>query len=394
MDTTPKLDKWASENVMFQNVTSQCATTAPSHKSIFYSVYPSIHKTTIYSVPEEKIESPVEILKAHGFKTVAFTSGGQMSKSYGFSKGFDDYWEPSWQRKTRIRDIQDLAFDWLDKNYNQKFFLFLHTFEVHCPYDPPKKFFEKYAAWYHGRVLIGRCRPGYFDKSWMKEEDYRFVQNLYAGEVNYMDTQIGNLFQKLKKLGIYDQTMVIFLADHGESLGEHKYIGHNELYQVQLHVPLIMHIPTVSATAVDGPAELIDVMPTIFEAVGINRTAFPFQGKNLLPAIKHQPDIEKDRALISEEIERARVRKGDFTVIFSPGGGVADELYDLKKDPEEVHNLAKDRPDLVKQLKIPYFEVMDRSRALSAKFSLGKSSKPNLSEETREQLKALGYVMP
>ncbi len=134
-------------------------------------------------------------------------------------------------------------------------------------------------------------------------------------------------------------------------------------------------------------------MPTIFALLGINRTAFPFQGRNLVPVIQKEATLEPDRPLISEEIERVRVRKGDIALNFSPSGGVAEELYDLKSDPEELTNIAKKRPDLVQELKIPYYKMMDKNRALSARFVLGPSSKPQLNEETREQLKALGYVM-
>jgi arylsulfatase A-like enzyme len=158
---TPELDRFAADNVVCKNVTSQAATTAPSHKSIFYSVYPSIHKTSIYTVPREKLSSPVETIHAAGFRTAAFTGGGQLSQTFGFSRGFEIYWQPKSDPfvKHQTDEMQEAAFNWLEKHSNERFFLFLHTYQVHCPYSPPPEFFQKWANWYDGPLQKGTCYP-------------------------------------------------------------------------------------------------------------------------------------------------------------------------------------------------------------------------------------------
>ena len=145
---TPELDRFAATNVVCKKVTSQSATTAPSHKSIFYSLYPSIHKTSIDGTPEERLSSPVEVIRAGGFRTAAFTGGGQLSHAFGFARGFETYWEPKTDPfvKHQTEEMQQSAFQWLDKHYNEKFFLFLHTYQMHCPYSPPRDFFQKWAG--------------------------------------------------------------------------------------------------------------------------------------------------------------------------------------------------------------------------------------------------------
>ncbi len=390
--TTPHLDHFAAENVTFLHATAQSATTAPSHKSIFYSVYPSVHKTTIRSVPKEKLKSPMQILQENGFKTVAFTGGGQVSKTFGFNIGFDSYWEATGTQKYRVSKLLDQASDWLNENYNTRFFLFLHTFEMHCPYDPPEKYFKKWSLPYEtNRILIGRCEPEYYIRRRLTSKNNLFLQSLYAAEANYVDDFIKRLFNRLKELGIYDQTLIVFLSDHGESLGERFYVGHNQLYDIQLHTPMILHIPGIGAKRIDSPVELIDVMPTIFEILGVKRTSFPFQGKNLMPIIEGKERIEK-RVLISEEAGRARVRMDNMALHFSEGAKIADELYDLKQDPDELVNLASKNAGLVQELKQIYKKAIHESRKLSDQFVLDGSSKPVISPEIQEELKALGYV--
>jgi arylsulfatase A-like enzyme len=392
MKTTPQLDRFAAENILFKNVTSQSATTAPSHKSIFYSVYPSIHKTTLRQVPVVKEKSPIEVIRSHGFKTAAFTGGGQLSPSFGFARAFETYWEPQQPAKGRLKEVEELVFDWLEENSNDKFFLFLHTYETHCPYDPPPMFFQKWSGWYKGQIQKGNCYPQAFFNQQRLPVDLKYVRSLYSAEVNYVDNFLGVLFQKLKTMGIYDDTLIIFISDHGESLGEHGYIGHNQLYQVQLHVPLILHVPGIAGSQYDVPIESIDIMPTIFELLGIESKLVSFQGKSLMPLVREQEAPNYSRPLISEEKGRVRVRIGNIAMIFAPDGRTSEELYDLKADPSELHNVAKENPKIVEQMKVPYTQMIANSKELSAQFILEPDKKTELSEETAEQMRALGYI--
>jgi arylsulfatase A-like enzyme len=392
MKTSPELDEFAGRNVIFRNVTSQAPTTAPSHKSIFYSVYPNVHKTTIHTMPQEKVKSPIELIRTAGFQTAAFTGGGQLSHTLGFSKGFDTYWEPkvSTKFKHSFAEMEPAAFNWLEKHYKDKFFLFLHTYEAHCPYDPPEQFYVKWSAWYGGNLSKYTACSNYYLPH-QTPTDYEYIRSLYSAEVNYVDSFVGRVFQKLKALGIYENTLIIFLSDHGESLGEKGYVGHSQLYQVQLHVPLILHIPGVAPTQIDAPLELIDVMPTIFELLKI-KSAYPFQGKSIMPLVYEPRVFERNRPLISEERGRVRIRSGDFALSFYPQGEPLEELFNLRTDPQEFEDISNNEPVTVKRLKDRYFQIVNESRNLSSLFILDSKNQSEMDQETMEQLKALGYV--
>jgi len=392
-EATPVLDRFAQSNILFKSVTAQSSTTAPSHKSIFYSLYPSVHKTSIRQIPAETIRSPVEVIRMNGFRTAAFTGGGQLHHSFGFARGFESYWEPKGNPflKNQTEEMKQAAFQWLDKHAKGKFFLFLHTYQVHCPYKPPEKFFKKWAGWYDGPIQ-NTCHGDLRSVRPPSSADYRFTRSLYSAEVNYVDSFMGELFQKLKVLDIYEDALIIFLADHGESLGERGYFGHNQLYEVQLRIPLLMRIPGIGSREIDAPLESLDVMPTIFELLKIASPPYPFQGKSLLPLIRNPSmTIDRKRPLISEQSENVRVKIGDLALLFSKDGKLPDYLYNLKSDPTELENLAEKNPEVTK-MKLIYYRIMAANRNLSAQFVIVPGKKRIMDDETREQLHALGYV--
>jgi arylsulfatase A-like enzyme len=395
--TSPNIDLFARDSIVFDNATAQAPSTAISHKSIFYSLYPAVHKTTKNTVPTETGRSPLEILKSKGFKTAAFVGGGQLARKFGFARGFDTYWEATATRRRgkdhdTLHEIENNAIEWLTENHKDNFFLFVHTYEVHCPYNPPPQFVEEFASWYTGPINpAGKCGDNFYNQQTLTNDDIQFIRDLYSGSVKFTDEFMGRFLQKIKDLGIYDETMIIFLSDHGESLSERGYIGHNQLYEVQLKIPFILRIPGYESDRIDAPVVSIDLMPTVFEALGLGRL-FPFQGRNLLPVIGGTVKIEKERVLIAEQNTRMRVRKGDWSCVFSINEESNDELYNVAEDPEQTKDLAEENPEKVRELKQLYVRMLDSSQELSARFVLGDSSRPELDEATREQLEALGYV--
>ena len=392
MKTSPHLNRLAQESIVGLNSTAQASTTAPSHKSILYSLYPGVHKSSMYSVPEEKLKNPMQILQSKGFTTAAFVGGGQISHTFGFGRGFHTYWEPKGKQKFRFNRTEKMAVDWLRQNYQKKFFLFLHTYEVHCPFAPPDKYFQKFSSWYKGKVKSGKCSHDYYNLMKLTGEDEKFVRSLYAAEVNYVDDCLGRIFKNLKELGIYDQTIIIVLGDHGESLGERGYYGHNQLYNVQLQIPLIIKIPNGPKLRMEAPLESIDIMPTVFAALGLGRP-FPFQGKNLLAVARNQMTIEASRPLISEQVEQYRIRIGNQTAIFPRGQTGEEEFYDIAKDPEEKTNLILQNQETARQFKLVYERMLQQNQNIASQFVKTTTAQPQMDEETREQLRALGYIV-
>ncbi len=374
--TSPNIDLLAQEGILCTDVISQAPSTTLSHKSILYSLYPSIHKTSMLVLPKETVPSPLEILQTKGFKTAAFVGGGQLSKKFGFSKGFDSYWEPSGEieRNTKLVEMKPLAFEWLEKNHSQKFFLFLHTYQVHCPYFPPEEFRLKYASWYKGGIDPEyKCQRDYNDLD-MTPEDFRYIRDLYAAEVNYVDDFIGDLFSRFKALKIYDRSMIILLSDHGESLGERGFVGHNQLYNVQLRIPLIFRIPGVAPQRLSTPLESLDVIPTIFDVLGLDRP-FPFQGQSILPLLKKTKEAGRFR--IAEKKVIYSVQKGKWKAIFTRRHDEA-WLYDMEADPEEKTDVSEYHSEIVKEFRKAYDKMQKDNQEISAKFLPRDATRPEL----------------
>jgi arylsulfatase A-like enzyme len=393
---TSNLNRFALENVLLMNATSQAPSTAISHKSILYSLYPSIHKTSRNHIPCEQLTSPLQALQSLGFKTAGFVGGGELSHKFGFSKGFDTYWEARTYSDTdaeeSLRELERRVSEWLDQYYREKFFLLVHTYEVHCPYFPPKQYRDQFAGWYGGEIdPRGKCGDNYYNLRPLSPVDLRFVRDLYTAGIAYVDDFLGRLFEKLESLDVYDETLIIFLSDHGESLGERGYVGHNMLHNTQLQVPLILKIPGVPPTRVEAPVETIDVIPTVFSVLKID-PPYPFQGKNLISLISGHDSFGPGRPLISEQSGKVRVRRGDMVSIFQPNGDVSAEVYDLRTDPEELNNLAFSQTGFAKSCEAEYRKMLQQAKDLASKFVIEDTVPLIPDEQTQQQLRALGYI--
>lgn len=390
---SPHIDRFARESLVFSDAVSQAPSTAPSHKSIFYSLYPSVHKLDVRSQPLEAVTSPVAVLRREGYLTAAFTGGGQMRKRFGFDRGFDSYWEPERrvERTEKLHEMRPLVLSWLEEHRERSFFLFVHTYQVHCPYEPPDELFQKCCGWYAGPIdPAGKCQS-FYNSTPMRPEDYRFLRDLYCAELSFVDSFFQELLDRLRSLGIYEDSLIALFSDHGESLGERRYVGHNQLRQVQLRIPLLIRVPGVSGRRVELPVEAIDLMPTIFEAAGLD-PPFPFQGRSLLETARQPATGVSERARIAEKHDAVALQSGPWKAIFPLARNEAPSLYQLQRDPEENTDLAAAHPEILARLWASYVAMRGGSRELSSKFVLQPDGQPPADDELKEELKALGYV--
>jgi arylsulfatase A-like enzyme len=391
LDTSPNIDRLAAESVVFTDVLSHAPSTTISHKSILYSLYPAVHKTRRDRAPEERLPSPIEALREAGFTTGAIVGGGGLAPEIGFPKGFDSYEVlPRLSTGEQLETLRTEARRWLRQHHKDDFFLFLHTYQPHCPYSPPERYASRYAGWYRGDVdPTGKC-GSYYNSREMSADDYRYVRDLVKGEVAYVDGFIGDLLAELKRLGIDDDTMVILTSDHGDSLGERGYVGHNLLFNVQLRVPLIVRLPGLRPGRYDAPLELVDVMPTIFRALG-QPPPYEFQGYDLLGLVEGRVEPTRDRLRVANQGDRTSLHRGSWHLIFAESGDDI-ALYDITLDPEEYDDLASRHPEVVAALLRDYHGLMRESGDLSAHFVLPGSDGLRLKQETITRLKALGYI--
>lgn len=415
-DTSPRIDHLAEDSVTFLNTYASSPWTLPSHVSILTSLHGVNHQ--VYHNDESMDLSLItlaDILRKKQFCCAAFTGGGFVSSDYGFSKGFDAYSndEGSTFRQDSAEHLFRLASEWLDKQKGKNFFLFLHTYQPHNPYACPSPyktmFLEEGAKWRY-LDLLGHLggNPGIFKA--LKEEERQNVIGLYDGEIRYTDEKlIGPLVQKLRDIGLYDQTLIIFTSDHGEEFYEHHGWGHgHSLYDESLKVPLIIKFPEsrFKGRRIHDIVSLVDIFPTVLEETGIDFSALDIDGQSLFPLIKGKEKGDRmfladvaSNVLASRIPQKIAMNRGREKLILSKKYSPEDlkyfvypppilslmELYDLALDPEEQENIADERPQLANHIVQKINEIYEAAQKK-------KTRKVEMDEELRKQLKALGYI--
>lgn len=367
---TPEIDSYARGGTLFTQVESQIPLTLPSHTSLFSSTYPFVN-----GIEENDEHVPTGlvtlawVLKGHGYRTGAFIGGYFLDRSFGLDRGFDVYDSPFQFRGGRPPNALALRRDgvwvirsarlWLASNSTHPVFCFVHLFDLHRPYALESK-------------------PGLSG---------------YDTELAYVDQLLGRFKQYLIQTGWWKRSLVVVLSDHGEGLGDHGEMTHGYfIYQSTLHVPLIFHWPEGAPkfrARVRQPAGLIDVSPTILDFLGIPRPA-SFQGHSLLAEIR-SAGASAPHAIYSESVYAhdafgwaalRGLRWGNDYYIQAPH----PELYNLKKDPGELHNLYAQNRALAQSL-------ANRLAELRARYAARPQKTPaNLSRQNLARLESLGYL--
>lgn len=333
---TPAIDRLAREGIRFAAAYSAMPMTLPSHTSIFTGLLPGRHgvRDNGSSYLDDSQPTMAASFRAAGYATGAFVSAFVLDSRWGLARGFDEYFDDfnvaagdlsamgQIQRPGQV--TWSRARQWLDLHSSAPFFLWLHLFDPHAPYDPPDPFKTRYA----GRE--------------------------YDGEIAYSDSIVGELLQALDAKQLTDRTLVVILSDHGEGLGEHGEDEHGLLmYDSTLHVPWIMRLPGAQSAGniVNQAVGLVDVLPTILE---LARVAVPagIDGVSRVRAIAaHEAggDIVYSETLYPRQFgwsELRGVRNDQFKFIRAP----RPELYDYRRDPSESVNLADRQPAVLARL--------------------------------------------
>ena len=415
-ETSPSIDSLVSDSALFLNTYASSPWTLPSHVSLFTSLSGVNHYVYYH---DEKMDPSLitlaEVLRQNHFFCSAFTGGGFVSSSYGFSKGFDMYKgdEGGVFHQNSAELVYRVVSRWLERNGDKNFFLFIHTYQTHtpyaCPYPYKIMFLESEAKWSH-IDLVGHLGGKEEIYRKLSEEERKNIIGLYDGEIRYTDEKlIKPLLEKLKEMNLYDQTMIIFTSDHGEEFYDHGswHHGHN-LYDESLKVPLIIKFPESKfrAKKIESYVRLIDVMPTILEELGLDFSLKTLEGQSLIPLLKnkeaedrifladigsnvlnsHVPQKITMNFLRYKLILNKEFSGDDLRFFLSPPPSIPSvELYDLAKDPLEKKNLASRKPDIVNQLIREIDEIYRKAKEK-------EKTKLKIDKELREQLKALGYI--
>jgi len=418
--TSPNMDELAQDGVIFKHTFSSTSWTLPSHVSLLTALDSPNHQViNILHKLQDSNPTTADILRNNSYFCAAFTGGGFLRRRYGFAKGFDSFHQimKGNNLAVRIDEAESLSHrttNWLDKNFDKKFFLFLHTYQPHMPYEnnsnAGKLFLDDNSKWQRVRPKdIFRGKGKY--RTDLSEKERKNVIALYDGEIRYTDEYlIKPLIEKLKTLGIYNNTLLIITSDHGEEFYEHQnWLHGSTLYNESIKIPLIIKFPDshYRGTIVENIARIIDITPTILEEAKVDPGSFNFDGESLLSLIKGKETEERTfyadlifRRIKDSSPQMFATNKNGLKIIQSnkiksnfTKNVVTDfedkkiELYDLVEDQEERINLA-DRDDY-KELCLELLENITRYYQVRAG---QKTSSIKMDAELRETLKALGYI--
>lgn len=370
---TPNLDRLAQEGVLFEQAVTAAPLTLPAHSTLFTGLLPPRHGVRDNGgyVLDPRHTTLARSLKDAGFSTGAFVGAFVLDSKWGLNHGFDTYVDKFDVSKYKSISLGDVArrgdevvqnaMPWLEQHAGGRFFAWLHFYDAHSPYDPPEPF-----------------------KS-------QFRDHPYAGEISFVDQQIGRVLRWLDTKGLTDKTIVIAVGDHGESLNEHREGTHGLfIYEATTRVPLIVRTPddAMRGRRVRAVVRAEDVMPTVLDLLGRTAPA-GIQGQSLVPLMSGESgDLNLDA--YSESLyarnhygwsDLRALRSGRFKFIAT----TRPELYDLERDPEELTNLYAERRPLADRMA----QELRRLAAEDAAVETGPSA---VDPETRERLAALGYI--
>jgi arylsulfatase A-like enzyme len=333
-----------------------------------------------------------------------------VGEEYGFGRGFKKYLsgKSSWKK----------GIDWISANSGKKFFLFFHTYVVHDPYFPPEPYYSRFNPGYSGSIIKpGEKSSNLVDSKTFWEhvdpespEDLEQLKALYDGEILYMDEQMMKpLLDKLKMMGLLENTIIVFTSDHGEEFREHGRFRHDQVYDEHLRVPLLFYLPPHRfprinrSTRIPSQVRLIDIMPTLIDLINIETATEGFQGVSLVPVIqgmdKNDRELYACRIICPERkkpyIRNHVLRQGKFKLIQNKRYPIRRntpwELYDISDDPRENHNLNKGNNPVGLLLKKRLSSILRKNRKFlfSRGYRLHHSRFKNSNLET---LRALGYI--
>ena len=422
-DTSPNIDRFAKDGMMFEHCFSHAPETRMSVASLITGFYPHETKITKVDYIPRSITTLAEILEDDGYQTAAVVSNYMLRSKQGvekgecFEQGFAIY-DDTMEQKETGRDFPeriavhttDAAIKLLERYAGERLFLWVHYQDPHGPYVPPEPFTSQFvnsdrpvqelklqepSPENPNLVFSGRGGLPHYQVLG-SERDFHYYVSQYEGEIRYTDEHFGRLVDSLKQLGLYDNALIVFSADHGEGMGEHDYFfAHGEyVYAHQIHVPLIIKHGNQLTGRRQDFVQHVDLLPTILNICGITHN-FPFRGSDLLRQHSSRRAIfsEMSSPVVKDGIKFSLV-KDPLQLIYTPYNGGTFELFDLRNDPREetdlIEDLTKDSEfrDRVQQMRRRMILLSQED-----KLPLPSPSTPvKRSNKELETMKSLGYV--
>lgn len=457
--TTPVIDEFFKNGLVFTHAFAPSVLTYTNALSMFYSVFPYTHqlmdRSLIGRSKRRLIDQKTftELLRESGYSTMALVSDEDYNYKFGAGKGFERYLDAAQYRDYDIafqskkynvgtKDLVRPAVEWLSVAHKDRFFLFLQNFDVHCPYNPGPEFRTEFEVSYKGSVNDDECymnlepvQPvekdgrrvlpleswfAYTDRkrvpAFLEENDVVHLKNMYDAELRQLDANLRPLFAKLHELDLMKKTIVVFLSEHGDYLGENGFFmraslrAEGNLHNQSLGFPLLIHHPAFQEKKVISQlAQTVDIGPTLLEMVGVKDTRAMSQGQSLVPAIVRNENVNKYAyaASIRTRGQRGRfnleaIQNHDWKLIaekrrWSAQGRakrtVQYKLYNLAQDPNEEKDvigenreiaeaLHEDLRDFLGRFEMGPMEGRDKSGDKAKK---SRGMRPDGAKQTRER---------
>ena len=430
--TSPALDRFATESILFERAVASMATTLPSHLSILTGQYAHEHgyyanrdaAARPYEASRECLSIAVTLRNA-GWRTAAFISGAPVSSRTGLDAGFEHFDDPG---RTRLaEETMEAALTWLDEHANERptdpFFCWIHLWDPHEPNEP----LEPWASMFTADASIDRLLtersidptrlPDVFSEgaecerlfserattiegratdgaSAIELDDLRDLVDRYDAEVRYVDDAFGALLAKLDEHGFARDAIVAFTSDHGQSLGENDWLGHGRITNSTIFVPLVVRFPSgvlEQPQRIARPVSLIDLMPTLLarcDAKDADVFVAQATGEDWFSGTFRRPFALAQRTnrelLATERGEKWALVDGSWKLEFWRDRD--PRLFDLDSDPHGLVDVAAEHPDVVAEL------VLRVRRAIATASTSSQTPSDTVDEELLRELEGLGYT--
>jgi len=440
--TTPNIDAFAKESVLFENAIASSCWTLPSQASMFTGLFPSEHGAADGNLYlDEKIPTLTELLKKYGYSNYAYSvSNGWLTGATNFTRGFD-YIEQFRKQGPKPKSILKRIFREIDRrlkakdaaysarvsreakevikknvSQNKPFFMYIDLMDTHMPYKPAKKFMKKFrlnkansseVAFLQDKFKEYRAKPESLD-----ENQLDLLNKLYDASVATVDKRLRGLLKFVSSKKLRDNTIVIITSDHGECLGEHGLLGHwFSLHDTLLKVPLILKYPQhLTPTRISQQVQQRDLFYTILDLVGyrgdksendqilknsylsalergglFDEYAFAEHASakmNLQQILNHNPDFNDQKLICNKQA----IRTNQYKYIWYGSGH--EELFDLNNDANEKINIIDDKPN---QAAI-FRDKLEQVRSGFKKFDISKNKEMEYDDEVAKRLKDMGYL--
>jgi len=382
-DTSLNIDRIASEGVLFEDFYNAGSPTGPGFTCIYTGLHTIHHKYYRFGEPnirqvDDTILTMPEMMRAIGYTTVGFDN--LMNVIYGRAKhwvrGYEFYVNcgPTafdLAHHLKAEQLNRRLMPWLRNYAHEKFFLFVHYWDPHTPYNQPEEYRNLFPHELGSLsdLEVREAPAGYqyvpgwgtVDQIVNEEEKWRSRRSggmpvsvdLYDGEIVYMDEAIGEVIEVLEDEGVLDETLFIVTSDHGEQLGQHNIWGHAALHEAETRIPLIMRYPKrpPKCLRINGFCQQVDILPTLLDFLGVRPDVLEIDGKSIMPLLKGEPI--RDRIFLEHSSGQRSIRTEQWHLLDDELLDEAwirrpkrePEFYNVKEDPMEVINLAETRKD-------------------------------------------------